>query len=1103
MRFSRLCLLGVSTVCLLACLTPAVAWAQSDEPAYEPPIAGASDQAAKAVAGFQPAAGLKVELYAAEPLVANPVAFCFDTLGRCYVAETFRQEKGVEDNRRHMNWLDDELAAESVEDRLAYFQKYLGDKLEGYTKEQDRIRRLVDTNGDGQADQATVFADGFNGPLDGTGAGVIVDGKNVYYACIPDLWLLRDNNQDGVADEREVLSTGYGVHVAFRGHDMHGFEFGPDGRLYFSIGDRGLNVKTADGRQLFLPHTGAVLRCEPDGSGLEIFAFGLRNPQELAFNERGDLFTGENNSDSGDKARWTHLVEGGNSGWLMSYQYLSDRGPWNREKLWHPYHEGQAAYIVPPLANIADGPSGLAYYPGTGLASSYHDTFFLCDFRGTPNQSGVRTINMQPEGASYKVSGQGQFLWQILATDVEFGPGGGVYVSDWVDGWTGLGKGRIYRVNDPEASRAKAAKQVDVILAKTLSEQSLEDLVAWLGHADLRVRLAAQYELAGRGEKVVAALARTLEESPSELARRHALWALAQMARQQRLSSPVPYIVAACENSDAELRAQAVKALGDLRQGESAEKLMGLLQDASDRVKFFAAQGLGKLADPRAVPPLLAVLRANADKDPFLRHAAVMGLAGSADEAALEATLRDPSVAARLGGLLAMRRQKSPAVAGFLRDADPRLITEAARAIYDEPIPAAFPRLAALVSQYGLPDPALRRALAAQNALGEAANARALAAFAANDGASPMLRTIALQLLGQWPAPVGRDSVLGLWRPLEARDEAVVKNAVREYLPGMFAGPAEVRQEAAKLAGKLKLGDAGPLLVKLALDGEAPRQARMDALAALAYVKPPELGEVIRQSLKDDAAEVRAAAATALSQVEPGEFLTLAPRFLKSEERIERQAAFAALAPLQDKAADELLVAWLDRLLAGEVPADSQLDLLDAAAEHKTPEVQARLARYNARRDGGNPLAAYWETLHGGNAVRGESIFFDRVAVSCRRCHKVETKGGDVGPDLSHVAKEKDRQYLLEAIVAPSAKIAKNFETVILILDDGTTQQGILKGEDEKTLSLQTAEGNFVTVEKSRIDEQAQGQSAMPQDLVKFLTKSELRDLVEYLSTLK
>ena len=101
---------------------------------------------------------------------------------------------------------------------------------------------------------------------------------------------------------RKPLHHGYGVHVGFLGHDLHGLRFGPDGRLYFTIGDRGLNVTTMDGQDLAVPDTGRVLRCDPDGTDLEVFATGLRNPQELAFDEFGNLFTGDNNSDGGDRA---------------------------------------------------------------------------------------------------------------------------------------------------------------------------------------------------------------------------------------------------------------------------------------------------------------------------------------------------------------------------------------------------------------------------------------------------------------------------------------------------------------------------------------------------------------------------------------------------------------------------------------------------------------------------------------------------------------------------------------------------------------------------------------------------------------------------------
>ena len=146
----------------------------------------------------------------------------------------------------------------------------------------------------------------------------------------------------------------------------------------------------------------------------------------FTFDEFGNLFTGDNNSDSGDRARWTYIIEGSDTGWRMYYQYLPDRGPWNREKLWHPAHPGQAAYIVPPIINIAVGPSGLAFYPGTGLDDKYQGHFFLADFRGSAANSGIRTFAMKPKGASFELVDSQQFVWSILATDVEFGYDGGV-----------------------------------------------------------------------------------------------------------------------------------------------------------------------------------------------------------------------------------------------------------------------------------------------------------------------------------------------------------------------------------------------------------------------------------------------------------------------------------------------------------------------------------------------------------------------------------------------------------------------------------------------------------------------------------------------------
>ena len=455
-----------------------------------PEVVAASNEAAESMSAIRIPEGWKISLFAAEPDVANVVAFQFDRKGRAYVCETFRQERGVTDNRAHdEKWLLADLASKTVQDRIDYHKRLLGDAAVTYAQHDDRIRRLTDSNGDGVADQSEVIASGFNGLEEGTGAGVLVRGDEIFYTCIPKLWKLVDSDSDGTIDDRVILSDGYGVRVAFRGHDLHGLLLGPDGRLYFSIGDRGYKLTTKEGKVLADPASGAVFRCETDGTGLEVYATGLRNPQELAFNDVGDLFTVDNNSDSGDQARIVHLLEGGDSGWRMYYQYLSDRGPFNREKIWKPFHASQPAYIVPPIANLTDGPSGLAHYPGTGFGDSLTDRFFICDFRGGPANSGVRSFQLEGDGAFYKLIDDNQPVWTCLATDVEFGPDGAMYISDWVDGWSGLGKGRLYRLIDPEHHGSDIVKEVTKLLASDWSNRATEELAKGLGHADRRIRL--------------------------------------------------------------------------------------------------------------------------------------------------------------------------------------------------------------------------------------------------------------------------------------------------------------------------------------------------------------------------------------------------------------------------------------------------------------------------------------------------------------------------------------------------------------------------------------------------------------------------------------
>ena len=202
--------------------------------------------------------------------------------------------------------------------------------------------------------------------------------------------------------------------------------FGPDGKIYYSVGDRGAAVTTREGVLLSAPDTGSVFRCNPDGSQLELFATGLRNPQSLLFNENGDLLTGDNDCDKGDEERLVHVVEGGDSGWRIGYQFapLEAGSPWLANKLWYPRHEGQAAYLIPPICNIEDGPSGITYYPGTGLNETYRGSIFITHFKGSVARSGISTYNVNPKGATYAIADAKPFLTSALPTDVKFGPDG-------------------------------------------------------------------------------------------------------------------------------------------------------------------------------------------------------------------------------------------------------------------------------------------------------------------------------------------------------------------------------------------------------------------------------------------------------------------------------------------------------------------------------------------------------------------------------------------------------------------------------------------------------------------------------------------------------
>ncbi|MCY2946365.1 MAG: HEAT repeat domain-containing protein [Planctomycetota bacterium] len=1064
----------------------------------------ASEEAQKAIAGFQIPAGYTGSVFAAEPHLANPVAFSIDHQGRAYVVESFRVHAGVTDIRGHMDWLDDDLACRTVGDRRAMMIKRTGNKFSEYEGKPERIRRIVDTNGDGKADEATIFAEGFSRAEDGLGAGVLARGESVYFTCIPSLWKLDDPKNRGVASKTTALSTGFGVHVGFIGHDLHGLIMGPDGRLYFSIGDRGLNVKTAKG-DLVYPDMGAVMRCWPDGSELEIFATGLRNPQELLFDNMGNLFTGDNNSDGGDQARWTHLVQGGDSGWRIGFQFLEQpnaRGPWNSEGMWKPRHAQQPAHIIPPILNIGAGPSGVFADPGTGLDPAQRGSFFMVDFRGAPGGSGIHSFKLKPKGAGFELTDRKNFLWNILATDAEVGPDGALYVLDWVNGWGLTGKGRIYRFAHESLATDPKAKSTKDLLFTGMTGRTVEELAMLLGHDDRRVRQEAQFALADRGESV--ALALVAVHGPG-LARIHGIWGLGQIARKDpKALAPARLLL---KDPDSLVRSQAARVLGDNRDIESQKGLADLTKDPDPVVVREAGLALARLQSADNFAPAVALLRGNDNGDAIIRHAATMALASTQNEEKIAKLMEDGSPAVRLGAVLALRRLGSEKLAQFLSDPDLFVATEATRAIYDTPQwesknEARIKAVAVKLGQPNTNDSIQLRALAAHNRLGTEANARAIAEFASLKSSPVELRREALSHLRNWAKPSGRDPVVGLWRPLLERDGKVAIAALNPHWGSLLSSSGDLRKAAIDTATSLGIRSLEPRLREMVAERGLDTQTRIVALESLVTLKDKEAGALGRKLTTDTDSKIRAAGWSAMAKIEGKKAQKELLKVAREASPLERQAALAALAKLPSPEVESLIEELLAEALQGKLPRVMDLELEEAIKARKSPALVKAFGQLLEKNRPLN-LEGFEAAMEGGDAEKGRQLFLYKGELACQRCHQIGEAGGIVGPALHDIGVKKDRKYLLESLIFPNRQIAEGFETLVVTLHSGKTLTGILKAESATELTLLAADGQTLKVKKSDIDERQKGLSAMPADLPKHLTKSEIRDLIEFLAQQK
>jgi putative heme-binding domain-containing protein len=311
------------------------------------------------------------------------------------------------------------------------------------------------------------------------------------------------------------------------------------------------------------------------------------------------------------------------------------------------------------------------------------------------------------------------------------------------------------------------------------------------------------------------------------------------------------------------------------------------------------------------------------------------------------------------------------------------------------------------------------------------------------------------------------------------------------------SGDPAVRLRADLVSLRFAMPGAADELKSIAENHSTPIEIRRAALQALVEARVPNLSALLRSRLDDSA--LRADALRSLAAVVDPETPKAILKHYSSLSPAERDDAINTLASRPEYAS-----ALLDAIAAKQVsPRDvsttvarqiqalgrpeisEQLETVWGTLRPTSTEKVALMARYKALAAGGSP-----------SAERGRDVF----EKTCLQCHKMYDQGGDVGPDLTG-SDRGNLDYILENVLDPSATVGRDYRLTIVGTTDGRVISGLLREQNDQTLTLQTVNERIV-LPRSDVEEFKESPSSMmPEGLLEKLSDDEVRDLMAYLAS--
>ena len=1038
---------------------------------------------------------VKITEWAKDKKIAKAVGIDVDHEGRVYVTKTTRRKQSSLDLRFGKVDVKKDLSLQTVEERRQFYKKTFTKKAnlkwipdrnkDGFHDwrdlkvQKDDAYQILDKDGDGRGETYKKIASYYT-EVTGIAGGILAVGNRVFVAAEPSIYMYTDKDGDGFPESGEEIVTGFSIHVGQGGHNMSGLVLGPDGRVYWAVADKGFSIVTREGRKYHRPNSGGVFRCELDGSNVELFATGVRNAQELAFDKYGNLFSMDNDGDyKGEKERALYITEGSEHGWRLNWQWLKRQdftkisgltyyNPWMDEKLFLPDHKTHASYMTPTIGNFGPGPCGFVSNPGTALSKSFEDCFFM-----TNQLADVRVFKFISDGASFRFKEKEKINGGNSNTGLAIGADGALYAASWHSE-----TGAVFRF-DVEKNKHPQREQTAKLLAEKFADKSSSDLVGLLGFVDQRVRIKAQFELVNRGEAGARSFKQALKSS-SQMTQLHAIWGVSQLARKENRYAEL--LEPAFESKDPEVVSLAAKVAGELKgKGtDYSKQLTAGLKSDSVRIQFFCAIALGNCNIDNASQSLIDFAAKTGDKDPYLFHAVTMGFSGVMAPAELAELSVHESRSVRLAAIVALRKHASPSVSAFLEDVDELVLLEAARAIHDDAsIPQAMHSLAKLLKRYDLINEAImRRAISAALRNGTPNDLQLLIQYVKNTEGSGRLRRIALASILWWAKPPLLCAVEGRYRKIPERSIDPVHAAVSQLSKTILGNSAltEVLLNGVNVHGHSEW------LEGFDFDFNKQSSSVQDKLlVALGKVNSPELKKYVQYGLNSKDSIVRYTAQELAKQAGIDVFDVIVS-IIDDPKGNGHGKALKQLLNMNTEKSKNKLFELLAEYKSGKIPAKWRLDM----------QIAAKSLGYDSKVT--NEMLA-----NGGDLEAGKKIVMEHPASQCIRCHKIGKDGSDLGPDLSKIG-SKSAEYLVDALINPNKDIAPGYGNVFIKTKDGKDIAGVLIEKDKKYWKIKAADGSARLVTAANIASH-QLTSVMP-PMGMILKSEEIRDVVKYLKSL-